>query len=455
MEKKIPPLASKQLEEMLVPINSLTPHPENYKEHKEDQLAGLKASLKAFGWTKPICANPQGVIVAGHGMYQTAIENGYTHIPVEYLAFDNNQSKAYLVADNELQRKARTDDNKLNLLLSDISEIPDFDVEALGFDPDEFDSLLNDSSSEVGSEEEAEEEAEKAVKEYVNIEKNNIKIFHALAGEALGCLNHYNYLFSYTQGEKKIRQPFPEDSTLFLDSGALTGVKKNGPEFLSLENQERILKYAEDMGAHWVTMLDVPFVDQVLEPLGATIEEAYKIHLRNARAFKKLKTNLRKVYVIQGQTYAEYKRCCEDMKDIISDEDVVAIGTIKAKSSDENMIEKVTALVHSHYPKNDIHLFGITRAETVARAVRVGATSCDSASVSFSSRNGNVAIVSKTESGTHSIKSIPFSDYSLTDETLSLSGSYWLGTTVMGMMNLNLAIALEIQKLKEAIYESN
>ena len=70
MEKKIPPLASKQLEEMLVPINSLTPHPENYKEHKEDQLAGLKASLKAFGWTKPICANPQGVIVAGHGMYQ-------------------------------------------------------------------------------------------------------------------------------------------------------------------------------------------------------------------------------------------------------------------------------------------------------------------------------------------------------------------------------------------------
>lgn len=39
MEKKIPPLASKQLEEMLVPIDSLTPHPENYKEHKEDQLA--------------------------------------------------------------------------------------------------------------------------------------------------------------------------------------------------------------------------------------------------------------------------------------------------------------------------------------------------------------------------------------------------------------------------------
>jgi hypothetical protein len=448
MEKRIPPLASKQLEEMLVPIENLKPHPENYKEHPDDQLSMLRASLLAFGWTKPIFANPKNQIVAGHGMYMAALEQGYTHVPVEYLAFDSNQSKAYLVADNELSRKAVTNQDKLDLLLTDISQFDDFDITATGFTPEDVEMLLN--SNELGSNEEAEDEAEAAIKNYTNIEKDTIIVFHALAGEALGYANHYNYLFSYTQGEKKIRQPFPDDSILFLDSGALAGVKRDGPEFLSLENQEKILRYAEEMGAHWVTMLDVPFVDQVLEPLGKTLEEAYQIHIRNAKAFNKLQTTVRKVYVIQGQTYAEYLRCCNDMKELINPEDVVAIGTIKAKSTDENMIEKVTALVHSHFPNNDLHLFGITRPETVARAARVGATSCDSASVSMYSRTGEVTRLAKTTEGSHSIVGVPFNEYCLTDEPLSLSTLYWLGSTVMGMFNMHIAIALEMKKLKEA-----
>lgn len=154
MERKIPPLASKWLEDLLVPIDSIRPHPDNYKEHPDDQLDSLNASLLAFGWTKPICANPEGFIVAGHGMYLEALRKGYTHVPVEPVAFDKNQSKAYLVADNETTRRANTDQDKLIPLLKDISEIPDFDITATGFSEEEVDLFSNidtDFSFDTGS----------------------------------------------------------------------------------------------------------------------------------------------------------------------------------------------------------------------------------------------------------------------------------------------------------------
>lgn len=144
MDKKIPPLASKQLEALLVPITDIKPHPENYKTHPPDQIKSLRASLKAFGCTSPIKANLEGLIVAGHGMYQMYIEDGYTHIPVVYEALDKQLSKAYLVADNETARRAITEDSKLAELLKGITDIPDFDIDAVGFTNDDYTQLLSD-----------------------------------------------------------------------------------------------------------------------------------------------------------------------------------------------------------------------------------------------------------------------------------------------------------------------
>ena len=57
MDKKIPPLASKQLEPLLTPLSDIKPHPDNYKVHPPEQIASLRASLKVFGCTAPIKAN--------------------------------------------------------------------------------------------------------------------------------------------------------------------------------------------------------------------------------------------------------------------------------------------------------------------------------------------------------------------------------------------------------------
>lgn len=143
LEKRIPPLASKQLEQLLTPINDIKPHPDNYKTHPPEQITALRASLKAFGCTAPIKANLEGFIVAGHGMYQLYLEDGYTHVPVLYEALDKQLSKAYLVADNETARKAVTDSDALGKLLSDAAEIPDFDIESVGFSIEDVDSLFS------------------------------------------------------------------------------------------------------------------------------------------------------------------------------------------------------------------------------------------------------------------------------------------------------------------------
>ena len=145
--KKIPPLASKQLEPLLIPIEDIRPHPDNYKVHPPEQIKNLRASLKAFGVTAPIKANLEGVIVAGHGMYQLYLEDGYTHVPVLYEALDKQLSKAYLVADNETARRAVTEQDKLNELLEGALGIPDFDIEAVGFSSEDIDSILKSGES--------------------------------------------------------------------------------------------------------------------------------------------------------------------------------------------------------------------------------------------------------------------------------------------------------------------
>lgn len=143
MTKKIPPLASKQLEPLLTPIGDITPHPDNYKIHPPEQIKKLRASVKAFGVTSPLKANLEGVIVAGHGMYQLYLEDGYTDVPVIFEALDERMSKAYLVADNETARGGITEPDKLSELLHGVNDIPDFDIESVGFSSDDINSLLN------------------------------------------------------------------------------------------------------------------------------------------------------------------------------------------------------------------------------------------------------------------------------------------------------------------------
>jgi len=179
MADKIPPLASKQLEPLLTPIGDIHPHPDNYKTHPPEQIKALRASLKAFGCTAPIKANIEGYIVAGHGMYQLYLEDGYTHVPVLYEALDKKLSKAYLVADNETARRAVTEEGQLNKLLDEALEIPDFDISAVGFTMEEIDSLLKTYSdtNEINSSDPTEYTSDAKKNELLDINPSEYDLF--------------------------------------------------------------------------------------------------------------------------------------------------------------------------------------------------------------------------------------------------------------------------------------
>ena len=49
------------------PTAKLVPYARNARTHSEDQVAQIAASIVEFGFTNPILAGSDGVIVAGHG----------------------------------------------------------------------------------------------------------------------------------------------------------------------------------------------------------------------------------------------------------------------------------------------------------------------------------------------------------------------------------------------------
>jgi hypothetical protein len=435
-----------------LPVSSLKPAPKNPKRHPKNQIDMLIKAINKFGFTNPILVVKDNVIAAGHARLEAAKKIGMAEVPTIFIDIPLEEVPALLLSDNRLAELAETDELIIAEMLKDTLEIPDFDIEVTGYTFNDYDQFLN--SSENGSEEEAEEEAEKAKKEYLNLEREGITIFHALSGDQIGMIDFFHFLCAYNNESVKIQEHYPKNSLLFIDSGALTGVIKEGISYLSLETQRNIVEFAELKKASWVSMLDVPMIQTVLDALNMDHSEAYKIHLRNARAFNEIHTLVRKVYVIQGPGFADFKQCCIDMKELVTDNDVVAIGSIKNRAVDSETIEKITALVHSYFPNNDIHLFGVTSPLTVAKCVLVGATSCDSAGASYCARTGSTSTIERNDSGDFMVKRVPLEEYCQVDYSISQTRSLHTGIVVNSMLNTVLAIQLQIKKQK-ALHESN
>lgn len=58
------------------PIDRLLPYIRNARTHSEAQVAQIAASIAEFGFTAPILAGSDGVIVAGHGRLAAARKLG-------------------------------------------------------------------------------------------------------------------------------------------------------------------------------------------------------------------------------------------------------------------------------------------------------------------------------------------------------------------------------------------
>ena len=122
------------MEVKLISIDKLKPFTKNPKIHPDHQLKKIEKSITEFGWTNPILATKDNMIVAGHARLEAAKRLNIAEVPVIFLDLPYEKAVAYVLADNRLAELAETDTEQLANLLNEIWEFPDFDFELTGYD---------------------------------------------------------------------------------------------------------------------------------------------------------------------------------------------------------------------------------------------------------------------------------------------------------------------------------
>lgn len=137
------------------PITRLKPYERNARTHSREQVRQIVASIKEFGFTNPLLADGADGILAGHGRLAAAKDMGLTEVPVIVLDhLSAEQRRAYILADNQLALNAGWDAELLQMEVTALSLV-DFDLNLLGFSPDELTAALG---GEFGAVDELEEE---------------------------------------------------------------------------------------------------------------------------------------------------------------------------------------------------------------------------------------------------------------------------------------------------------
>src|ERR1017187_5011737 len=126
------------------PLDKLIPYARNARTHTEEQVAQVAASIEEFGWTNPILAGADGIIIAGHARLAAARKLKMDTVPVIVLDhLSETQRRALVLADNRLALSAGWDEEMLRVELESLKEA-DFDLGVVGFSDEELEALLAD-----------------------------------------------------------------------------------------------------------------------------------------------------------------------------------------------------------------------------------------------------------------------------------------------------------------------
>jgi len=132
------------LSHLVVPIDSVSPDPANVRKHPERNLEAIRGSLRKFGQQKPIVVNEEGVILAGNGLYEAAKSLGWEKIAAVRSPLTGVDAAAYAIADNRTAELAEWDEEQLGVHLTELREA-EFELDAIGFTPEEIQALLGDT----------------------------------------------------------------------------------------------------------------------------------------------------------------------------------------------------------------------------------------------------------------------------------------------------------------------
>lgn len=131
------------------PTTKLLPYVRNARQHSEEQIARIAASIAEFGFVNPILTGVDGVLVAGHGRLAAARKLGLPTVPVVVLDhLTPTQRRALVLADNRLAELATWDDALLRIELEALQD-DGFDLDLTGFDADALAELLADEEPQI------------------------------------------------------------------------------------------------------------------------------------------------------------------------------------------------------------------------------------------------------------------------------------------------------------------
>jgi DNA modification methylase len=130
------------------PTARLIPYARNARTHSDEQVAQIAASIVEFGFTNPVLAGSDGVIIAGHGRLAAAQRLGLAEVPVVVLDhLTPTQRRALIIADNRIAENSGWDPALLRLEIDALRDDA-FDLSLTGFDSEALDDLFEGDEPE-------------------------------------------------------------------------------------------------------------------------------------------------------------------------------------------------------------------------------------------------------------------------------------------------------------------
>lgn len=121
-------------------VESLKLDPANTRKHPRRSIEAIKVSLEKFGQQKPIVIDDGGVVIAGNGTLEAAIELGWTKIAASVSNLKGAERTGYSIADNRVAELSQWEDEMLRSALEGLEDAGL--LEATGFTEDDLADML-------------------------------------------------------------------------------------------------------------------------------------------------------------------------------------------------------------------------------------------------------------------------------------------------------------------------
>lgn len=142
----------------------LIPYVNNARTHSEEQVIQIASSIKEFGFNNPILVDGDRGVIAGHGRLMAAKKLGLDEVPtIELTGLTETQKKAYILADNKIALNSGWDEELLRLEVEQL-QAEGVDLDIVGFNAEELDSLLETECESLEEDSEAIEPPHKPLK---------------------------------------------------------------------------------------------------------------------------------------------------------------------------------------------------------------------------------------------------------------------------------------------------